>query len=140
MSSEFWYSLVVLVGTVLSAAALRAVRRGKFFDEVFWGWPLGMYVWGDVVVLAPAWAIAGAVALLTRPNTHLVVSWFIVFHTLRSAYEVIYWLNHQATEKTFVPPLFRSQTVLSPEASAIIYQMVHFIIVVVGLGWLLFLR
>jgi hypothetical protein len=124
-----------VLGAVLSAVvwilAVQQVRKGNFFSETPWGYVFGSYVWGDAVVIALFWFAVGSMLAANLFSGFTLWILLAFFYLIRSAFEVVYWLNHQATGSHFSPPLIRN-THLTAEQGAILYQLVHFLIVVLS--------
>jgi hypothetical protein len=110
-------------------------KNGQFYSDTHWLWPLGVFVWGDGLVLGPFWAVS-AVVIASMPSI-TAARYLLVFFAIRSAYEVIYWLNHQAVGKTYQPPLLRHISWLGSEEAAIVYQLANMCQVVLCLGLLM---
>ncbi len=127
--------LIVSVSTLL--VAVQRIRSGSFMGETPWVYPLGIYVWGDALILAPVWSAFAILYFTNSFSTQNLAAAVVLYYLLRSFFEVIYWLNHQATNKTFVAPLLRTSG-LSAEQAAIIFQLGHMTIVLVC-AWLLWL-
>lgn len=129
----FWASLA-LISLVVTLEALKNCRREKFYQDTFLLFPLGIYVWGDALVLGPFW-LAVAVSGFFVP-----LIWLgrltLLFFALRSLYEVIYWINHQVSARSYRPPLGRHLKWLGANEAAIVYQVAHTCLAAV---WLLLL-
>jgi len=94
------------------------------FGLMHWLWPMGAFVWGDVLVLAIFWIIASIVAYaLDSPLLFLLI--FSVFWVVRSAGEVMYWLLEQFSEKVRNKPsdLLGQSVVNGSEAIWFLYQV-----------------
>lgn len=65
--------------------------------------PLGIFVWGDAVVLSLFWILTALITLVSHSwNLFLLV--LSVFWFIRSFGEVIYWLNQQFSNLSRNPP------------------------------------
>jgi hypothetical protein len=123
--------IVAVLSFIVFLLALQRIRVGKFLAETPVLYIFGSYVWGDALILSWFWlgvGLAYALGLFTVKTIFTIV---LLFHFFRSAYEVVYWLNHQATGSKFAPPLIRN-TMLTPEQGAILYQLTHFLVVVIS--------
>ena len=128
-----WWPLgVALLGAVVTFVALNRHSRQFYSDTFLLSW-LGIYVWGDALILGPFWMMTSLFWWWYQP--HGWWSFYVIFLIGRSAYEVIYWLNHQAADKTHRPPLLRNWSKLGSQELAICYQLAHFCVVVIGLSW-----
>lgn len=132
----------LLIFSLLTAGiffrSITKVRSGKFYSdtpELFW---MGVYVWGDALVLAPAWTLGLLSAAIFGLNPVQMLQWVLLFLLARSFFEVMYWLNHQAVKAEYCPPLLRNLRSLTPDAAAITYQLAHTVVVVITAGILLF--
>jgi hypothetical protein len=127
----------VLAGVSCGVTWLSYVRskQGKFYSDTPWLLPMGIFVWGDGLVIGPFWAVSSGVLMWLSWLD--VVRYCLVFYSVRSAYEVVYWLNHQAVGKTYRPPLFRHIAWLGSEEAAILYQLMNMCQVIGGIGLLL---
>ena len=135
MTLLFSISLFV-IAAVVTLISFHKCRRHHFYDDTFLLMPLGIFVWGDGVILGPFWMLAAIVFSFVTP-LH-ILQFFLLFFAVRSAYEVVYWLNHQFTNRTYKAPLFRQVSWLDAEQSAILYQVMHTGIVVFTVGALIY--
>ena len=62
--------------------------------------PLGVFVWGDAVVLGLFWFIISLAVLLLN-NWYLFLLIISIFWVVRSFGETIYWFNQQFSPKVF---------------------------------------
>jgi hypothetical protein len=125
----FWAGvLFITLSVVTFVVSLRRCQNGSFYDDTFILVPLGIYVWGDALILAPFWILVG-VGLLISPimgaTPFFFLRFYLLFLTIRSAYEVVYWINHQVAQKNYIPPLFRRFKWLGANEGAILYQLLH---------------
>lgn len=125
----FWAGAgISLISLLIFVQAIRRCQKGCFYDDTFVFIPLGIYVWGDALILAPFWFLIG-LGMLAAPFLAVTPIFFARFYLLfliiRSAYEVVYWINHQVAQKNYIPPLFRSFKWLGANESAILYQLLH---------------
>lgn len=112
---------------------LSALKKSKkeFYSDTFIFLPLGIYVLGDALILAPFWFFSSLFFFFISPLN--IFRYILIFYTIRSFYEVFYWLNHQAVKSNYNPPLFRKINWIKPNESAILYQLIHTCIVVIGI-------
>lgn len=104
-------------------------KSGNFFTNTQFLWPLGIYVWGDGLILFPAWM--GLLLVWINTTTLFTFRVLALFYLVRSAYEVIYWLQHQAVKSSYKPPLPPFFAWLNAEQAAILYQLAHTLTVVI---------
>ncbi len=131
------YILLVIFIIINLIVFLKSIRKSKdeFYSDVFVFLPFGIYVLGDALILAPFWIFSGLLFFFLSIQN--IFRYMIIFYTVRSFYEVIYWLNHQAVKSNYNPPLFRKINWIRPNESAILYQLIHTCIVVLGIFLLL---
>jgi hypothetical protein len=122
------YLFSITISIVLTVIAFILCKKGKFYSDTPFLFPLGIYVWGDALVLAPTWGIVSLFAY-SRPNVQ-IFSIYLLFMGLRSFFEVIYWLLHQFSGKSYNPPLFRNVGWIKQNEVAILYQLLHTLVVV----------
>ncbi len=140
MTQLYWHFFLFLLGfsgAALFCLAIFFSRRKQFYSDTFTFFPLGAYVWGDGLILGPFWLVSAI--LLSGVTPQLGIRFFFLFYAIRSAYEVVYWLNHQVAQRAYIPPLFRRWEWLNANESAILYQLMHTCICVIML-FLLFFR
>lgn len=116
---------------------LLSIKKSKkeFYSDVFFLTPLGIYVQGDALILAPFWILSGIIFLFISITN--IIKYILIFTIIRSFFEVIYWLNHQAVKESYNPPIFRKIKWIKPNESAILYQLIHTCIMVIGIFILL---
>lgn len=121
---NWWFTLPLgLIAVIVTLWSWRQARQGHFYSDTPGLWLLGIFVWGDGIILGPFWVVS-AVGLTWVPVIW-VARYILVFYALRSAYEVIYWINHQVAHRDYVPPLFRRWPWLKANESAILYQLLN---------------
>jgi hypothetical protein len=125
---SFCFSLMLIPGVVFILAQ-RKCRAGHFYGDTPVGFLLGIYVWGDALILAPFWCFSGLFFLFLP--LLMILRYILIFFALRAAYEVIFWLNHQAVKDGYCPPLFRQVRWIKTNDAAILYQLLNFCLVVV---------
>lgn len=125
-------SLVVFaLGIAIFFVAKRKSQQHQFYSDTSWLIPMGIFVWGDGLVLGVFWSLVGlAIPFISWITLFRV---YVLFYTIRSAYEVVYWINHQVAKKDYSPPLIRHFSWLNPEEAGIIYQLINMCWVVGGL-------
>ncbi len=135
MPSHWWPLLLTLFSLVVTAFAIRKSPK-QFYSDTPWLSPLGIFVWGDGLILGPFWTLS-SILFLWFPRV-MMWRYFLIFLSIRSAYEVIFWINHQVVRKEYSPPLFRRITWLSAQEAAILYQLMNTCQVILALCLLLF--
>lgn len=110
--------------------AIKKCKQGQFYSDTPSLWLFGIFVWGDGLVLLPFWFVLLLSWLLTaifwqELSAGIILAGYLIFVTVRSGYEVMYWLNHQAQNKTYQPPLFRHISWLGAHEAAILYQLMN---------------
>lgn len=125
------FAFLIPLGLIIAYTSYQKTKSNQFYSLTTPLAPLGIYVWGDGLILGIFWAVVGlASPWLTTSN---LVTLFLLFHTIRSGYEVMYWLNHQSVKDPYHPPMPRHFHHLKTHESAIIYQLLHTCIVILCL-------
>ena len=137
MLANFWLSGVLgLISIYLVVLAVKKSRSGSFYQDTHWLSFLGIYVWGDALILAPFWLLSAGLFLFFSQVE--VIRYFLLFLVVRSLYEVLYWITHQVAKKDYRPPLFRSIKWLGANEAAILYQLLHMCLVILGVAALIY--
>lgn len=94
---------------------------------------LGIFVWGDALVIAPLWILTSLLSLFLG-------DWILfcliasIFWSVRSLGEVIYWLNEQfAAKKRNQPHTLVGFSLVKSEAIWFIYQIVWQCVMVISI-------
>lgn len=122
---------------LVSIMAVYKTRHNKFYQDTTFLWPFGIYVWGDALIVAPFLATVSLIWLLLGTDGATITKFIALSLGVRSFFEVIYWLNHQATDNVFTPLLLRNNTSLKPKDTAILFQVWHTCIVIASAAYLL---
>ncbi len=132
--------LGILLFAVLNACvfliSLRKAQQKHFYSDTPFLFGLGIFVWGDGLVLSPFWIVSSILFWFLSPV--FILRYFLLFFLIRGGYEVIYWINHQFSQKNYYPPLFRHISWLSQNDAAILYQLLNtcqVILCAFGLLW-----
>ncbi len=112
-----------LVGAGITFFAWHKSKHNQFYSTTPWFIPLGVFVWGDGLVLGPFWFLSGLLFDVISPLNCL--RYYSLFFMTRSAFEVMYWLNHQAVHSDYRPSLPQWLSWLKPNDVAIAYQLVN---------------
>ncbi|HYD35415.1 MAG TPA: hypothetical protein VD999_05080 [Vitreimonas sp.] len=121
-----------LISILVFVVALTKSRRGQFYSDTPALFPLGIFVWGDALALAPFWLVAAIIFWWLEPV--MIARLLCVFFAIRAAYEVVYWINHQVAHRDYCPPMFRQVKWLGANEAAILYQLMNMLQVIVALG------
>lgn len=116
-------SLFLLLNVVITYLAITRTRNNQFYSDTFWLLPLGIFVWGDALIIAPFWIFSASLFYFLSEIE--ILRFVLLFFIIRSAYEVVYWIVHQVMQRKYNPPLFRRITWLSPNDSAVLYQLLN---------------
>ena len=112
-----------MVSMVVFLFSLKHSKSKQFYSDTFFLWPLGIYVWGDGLILGLFWAVASVIFLfLSAVN---ILQFMLIFWVARSFFEVIYWLLHQFSGKKYQAPLFKNISWLDSNQAAILYQLMN---------------
>jgi len=135
----WWNQILAIVLIPISVLiflwAVSKSKAGQFYGDTPYLWPLGIYVWGDALVLAPFWLLSAGLLWVMGPLISL--RYLAVFFSVRAAFEVVYWLNHQFSGKRYQAPLLKKITWLSAADSAVLYQVMNMCLMMFSLGLLL---
>lgn len=128
--------LLFLISLFIFSKSIDFSKKNGFYKDAFGLFPLGIYVWGDGLILAPFWMLVSLIFYFL--SAIQIMRFFLIFYLVRSFYEVIYWLVHQSSSKDYQPPFFRNVDFLGAQESAILYQLWHSVLIVLlimGLIW-----
>jgi uncharacterized membrane protein len=114
---------LVILGIIITYFSVIFSKKGQFYTDTHFLIPLGVFVWGDGLILGPFWIVSGV--LFTQFSLLLMLRYVLLFWAIRTGYEVIYWITHQATKHEYQPPLFRNVSWLDTQQSAILYQVLN---------------
>jgi hypothetical protein len=131
---EWWPLLLTGLSALITFLAIQKGRH-HFYSDTPWLAPLGIFVWGDALILGPFWLVSSL--LFFEFSLLMIWRYFLIFVCFRSAYEVIYWINHQVVKKEYCPPLFRRVSWLGSQEAAILYQLMNMCQVVIAVSLLL---
>lgn len=129
--TPWWQILLAVISGIIFWQAVKRCKQGQFYSDtplLFW---MGIFVWGDALVLAPFWAVTSLLFLFLSPV--MVLRSIVLFFIVRATYEVIYWINHQVANREYLPPLFRRFSWIKPMDAAILYQLINMCQVIIGL-------
>ncbi len=119
--SPWWQISLALVSGVIFWWSLKKSRNHQFYSDTFALSVLGIFVWGDGLILGPFWLFASLLFIVLSPL--MITRFILLFYAIRFAFEVVYWINHQVAQKKYMPPLFRHISWLKPQEGAILYQI-----------------
>ena len=115
--------LFIALQSVLFFQAQKKCKQGCSFHLTRWLAPLGMFVWGDVLILSVFWLISGLVVLLLQ-DWLLLLLIFSSFWLVRSIGETIYWFLQQfATTKRDLPHTLMGYRFVKNESIWFMYQV-----------------
>ncbi len=95
-------------------------------------WPLkvlGIYIWGDALIIIPLWGIILAFALIDH---HLGIRAIISLYGARALGEMVYWIHQQFGPRTYRPCDF-GLTHLDTHAIYILYQLANMAQLIIAL-------
>lgn len=114
---------LIIFNVVLLFVGKYRCKNGCSFYLTRWLTPLGMFVWGDVLVLALFW-LAAAIVSLVLSNWWLFLLLVSVFWLVRSSGETLYWFLQQfATKKRDAPESLVGYSLVKNESIWFIYQV-----------------
>jgi hypothetical protein len=96
--------LFLIINLIISIYSFYKCRhQAHTYGVTWWLYPLGIFVWGDGIIIGLFWAIAGLTSLFLQDfNLFLLI--FSTFWLIRSLGETIFWLNQQFTTTNQYPP------------------------------------
>lgn len=122
---------LALFALIIFYFSLRFAKSNQFYtDTPGLSW-LGIFVWGDGLILAPFWFVSAVAFNFISPLN--ILRHLLIFLVIRSGYEVVYWITHQVSQKEYEPPLFRNISWLGADEGAILYQLLNTCWVILGL-------
>jgi hypothetical protein len=136
MSTWFLSLPLAVIAAGVSWLSWQRARKNQFYSDTPLLWPLGIFVWGDGMILGPFWVVS-AIVMGFMPWMW-VLRYLLVFYAIRAGYEVIYWINHQVAQREYRPPLFRRWSWIGANEAAILYQLLNtcqVVAAIVGLLW-----
>ena len=135
---NFYQSLLVIVFTLFALASTligiyQILKKKNNFGTTPWLLPLGIYVWGDSLILGTFWFLVSNFCLLTQ-NWYLFLLFISSFWFIRSLGETIYWLNQQFSSRNRNPPeKLLGYKIFQDESIWFVYQTFHQCLTVVAL-------
>jgi len=99
----FLFLILVFNFFIFIKSLVECKKKNNAFGKTKLLFPLGMFVWGDVVVLGSFWVLASFVSLVF---SDWLFFWLVysVFWLVRAVGEVIYWFNQQFSPLKRNPP------------------------------------
>lgn len=122
-----WQSVIVflllILQIILFFKAHTQCKQGCSFSLVRWLSPLGMFVWGDVLILSVFWFVVSITVLLLQ-DWLLFLLIISCFWLVRSVGETIYWFLQQfASKKRDLPQSLMGYSFVKDESIWFIYQV-----------------
>lgn len=104
----YWQQAAILIyGSINLGVLLKAFYEIKYKKNTYGLASLfgliGIFVWGDAVVLAPFWLVTSLITLYLK-DWYMFLLIISIFWVVRSAGEVIYWISEQFSDKHRNPP------------------------------------
>ncbi len=130
-----WLGIVIIVASfIVFVTAVEKVKYGEFNELSWWLASLGIYVWGQGVVLSFFWILFG-LACLFWWNASQAMYVYILFHVARALIE-LFMLNQE--EYRGLSPVF-SLHKTTPMQQKQLYQLSQGLIMVIGMIIIAFL-
>lgn len=121
------------VQCILFFVSKRKCHKGYSFHLTRWLSLLGMFVWGDVLILSLFWILIGAISLFLQ-DWLLFLVFFSAFWLIRSLGETLYWFLQQfASKKRDSPDSLMGYSFVKNESIWFIYQVFWQCITVISL-------
>jgi len=95
--------ILALLLIILFITALVNIKKKLIFQETKILSILGIFVWGDALVLLPFWFTILIFWIIFR-NVYFIYLLISLFWVIRSFGEIIYWLNQQFSNLKRNPP------------------------------------
>ncbi|MFZ1721929.1 MAG: hypothetical protein WAU07_05495 [Microgenomates group bacterium] len=116
--SEFSALLLLMYAILATATGYQnTIKNRNPYGHAFWFLPLGVFVWGDALVLGIFWAIVAG-GLWFWGTWQVLAAIFLLFWLIRSLGEVQYWmlvqfstLKREPPENHFLFPFIKSDAV-----------------------------
>jgi len=129
--------IIILSGFISFAVFLKGyyeiVRKKNAFGLANYLSFLGIFVWGDSIILGPFWTLVCMITLLLN-DWYLFLLSISLFWSVRSWGEVTYWLNEQFADKHRNPPqTLKFSKLFQSDAIWFVYQLFWQVILVVSL-------
>ena len=132
-SSSIFLVLLVIGNALLFFRSRTACRKGHAFTLTRGLSMLGMFVWGDVLVLSIFWALVALVSFLLS-DWWLFLLTVSIFWLVRSVGETIYWFLQQfAVVKRDPPESLAGYRFVKNESIWFIYQVMWQCVTVISL-------
>ena len=132
----YFFPFAFVYSVIIGYVSWKKSSNHQFYSDSWLGLPLGIFIWGDGLMLAPFWTLMSVLLAVYKDLSLLKI--LLLFWTIRSFYEVVYWILHQFSNKEYKAPLFRGVTWLSSHDSAILYQLLNMCIGLLALIGLLY--
>ncbi|HLE49327.1 MAG TPA: hypothetical protein VI819_04850 [Patescibacteria group bacterium] len=124
---------IIIILIFVTAFSIRECLRSRAYSETRLLFPLGIFVWGDALLITPFWIFVTFWFLITK-NVFVVKIAFISFWLIRSLGEAIYWINEQfATNKKNKPEKFIHFRLLKNDSVYFVNQVFWQVITAVAL-------
>lgn len=91
------FNLFLFIRSVIECKHNNSYKLSKLL------FPLGIYVWGDALVISIFWALVSLLSVVVG-NLYLFLTFVSLFWVVRSFGETIYWLNQQFSSTKREPP------------------------------------
>ncbi len=89
-----WLGIIIaVIGFVVFITAAEKVKYGEYDDSSWWLASLGIYQWGQGIVLAFFWILFGIACLFWWTASQAMYV-YILFHVVRAVVE-LFMLNHR---------------------------------------------
>ncbi len=92
------FSLIVFIQSVY-----QSVRKKNSYQKTTLLFPLGIFVWGDGMIISLFWFIVSGLSFIYQ-NTRMFLILFFLFWLVRAFGEAIYWINQQFSSINRNPP------------------------------------
>ncbi len=92
------FSLIVFIQSVY-----QSVRKKNSYQKTPFLFPLGIFVWGDGVIVGLFWFVIGSIGFIYQDTRSFLILFFL-FWLVRALGEIIYWIDQQFSSINRNPP------------------------------------
>ena len=137
---NFWQTSVILgYGIINFLVFFKGIRESKdkknAYGLVPYLYPLGIYAWGDAVIIGLFWFLSSFVTFLLQ-DWILFLLIISVFWVVRSLGETIYWFNQQFSSKSYdwnKPEKLFGHSVFHNDSIWYVYQVINQCMMVISI-------
>jgi hypothetical protein len=130
-----WFGIIlIVVALVLFIQATEKIKSGEFGQVSWYLLSLGIYQWGQAIVLCFFWILFGLACISLWTPSQALLS-YIVFHIIRAMVEII--LTLASDYQGLIHALPHTGSVMSIQQRMQLYRLSQGLIIIVGVILLL---